>query len=540
MRPGDRLGPYRIVGELGRGGFACVYEAVEEGEAGFERRVALKVLHEHVLESHPEIEAALGDEARILARMHHPNVVAARWFGRLDGAGWALVMEHVDGCSLRPLYDGQVEWGVWLQIFVRVARGLAYAHGLSDGDQPLRVVHRDLKPSNVMISRQGAVQVLDFGIAHAADRVADSTATGLVRGTLHYMAPEQVRADRIVDHRADQFALGVMIFEANAGRRLFRAGSVAVAVGELIVFDVEPLLPEVDPSIRPLLRTLLAKGPEGRFDTTDEVVAALEALEAEVRSPPLERFVAGWFEAPAASPLLVAPKVGMLLSETAALPEPEPWPSTLPPTRPDHHARRGGIAWAGAGLLGIGLALWAATDRTPDESPAAEGAAEPLAADVVAEPPIASNEDRAPAAEPAPSAEAEPVAAPPSLPPANRSTPAPTPASQQDPPPAAADPATRPSATPSTAPAEPPADAPPTEPARLRLNPDRSFVAHIGDRAVRDLEGRRGIEIPAGTHEVRLLCLDCPDHLDPVLTFDVQLKPGQLTTESPRFRAVTP
>ena len=297
-KPPFYLGPYKVVSELGAGGFATVYKAVVEGDMGFSRAVALKVLHGHVVEDNPTVVMMLADEARLLARMQHPNIVYVQWFGQLqhpdEGTVFAMMMEHVEGRSFRSMMDDAraaaeiIPLSVMLDVHTDVARGLAFAHGLRD-DQgaPLGLVHRDLKPDNVMISTHGAIKLLDFGIAKASDRLAEKTRTDMVRGTVHYMSPEQVSGQDL-DFRSDLFSFGAMLFEGVARRRLIGAPTVMAALHEVATFDVERGLSrggDLPPGIVGILRRTLAPRRADRYASTEQLVADLEELRASIRAP---------------------------------------------------------------------------------------------------------------------------------------------------------------------------------------------------------------------------------------------------------------
>lgn len=283
------LGPYRVIAELGAGGFATVYRAVVEGEMGFTRDVALKVLHPHLTSNDAEVVKMLADEARLLARMQHPNIVYVQWFGQLQHPGgqqvFAMMMEYVEGNSFRALMaedPGKLPLSVVTDVHLEVARALAFAHSLRDERQaPLGLVHRDLKPDNVMISHQGVIKLLDFGIAKASDRIAQNTKTDFLRGTVHYMSPEQVAGERNLDFRSDLFSFGAMWWEALLGRRLIASDSVIAALHAVATFDAAEALEEVErlrPEAAPILARLIARDRDDRYHSTDALVGDMEGL----------------------------------------------------------------------------------------------------------------------------------------------------------------------------------------------------------------------------------------------------------------------
>ena len=221
-----KLGSYEIVAPLKSGGMATLYLARRAGAAGFQRLVAIKVVHSHLARD-PAFSRMFVDEALLSARIVHPNVVHVEELAD-EGGMLYLVMEYVHGCSLSQLMAELArkrrrftpELATWLAI--QLADGLHAAHEtVGDDGQPLGVVHRDVSPQNVLLSYRGHVKVIDFGIAKAAGR-SQKSRTGILKGKLRYMAPEQAFG-RDVDRRADTYALGVMLWEMLTMRRLFNA-----------------------------------------------------------------------------------------------------------------------------------------------------------------------------------------------------------------------------------------------------------------------------------------------------------------------------
>jgi serine/threonine-protein kinase len=232
---------------------ATVYLGRISGAGGFQRFVAIKRLHPH-LAREPEFIQMFLDEARLAARIHHPNVVPILEIGATDG-GYYLVMEYVEGDTLARLVthpgpEGRpVPVPVAGRIIVDMLTGLHAAHELADDDgHPLQIVHRDVSPQNVLVGVDGSSRLSDFGVARATSKLS-VTQNGQLKGKLAYMAPEQARGIKDIDRRADVFAAGVVLWEALTGQRLFRGDGEADTFNKVLN---EPI---------PLLRSALAEPP---------------------------------------------------------------------------------------------------------------------------------------------------------------------------------------------------------------------------------------------------------------------------------------
>ncbi|MFT3769783.1 MAG: serine/threonine-protein kinase [Minicystis sp.] len=279
---GVRFGRYETLYPIASGGMATVHLARAMGAGGFERLVAIKVMHPGMADD-PDFSAMFLDEARVAARIRHPNVV-----GTVDvqegPEGLFLVMEYVEGPSLfaatRALAKkGQrMPLGIALRIVIDALLGLHAAHEQTGpGGEPLNIVHRDVSPQNVLVSVDGQAKITDFGVARAEARLS-STRRGEVKGKLAYMPPQQVRAEAI-DRRADVYGAGVVLWELLAGERLFRAdndGALVVSVmagAQRSPRDVDPRVPA--PLDRECMRALRVD-PDERHPTA---LAFAEALE---------------------------------------------------------------------------------------------------------------------------------------------------------------------------------------------------------------------------------------------------------------------
>jgi predicted Ser/Thr protein kinase len=274
--PPERLGHFRILDRLGRGGMGVVYRAVDETLG---REVALKVLPP-AFEQSEERRRRLLREARVAAQVSHPNLVTVYEIDEAEGRVF-IAMELVAGRSLRQaLNDSLLGTDEALRVFREILRGVARAHERG-------VVHRDLKPDNVMLADDGATKVLDFGLARLTHgpggpgpddvAVADTQSKeGLIAGTPGYMAPEQA-AGHPLDPRADVFSLGVILHELLSGERPFK-GSSDMDVLMAVARD-QPELPPVGEELRAVLARCLAKDPAGRYADAGAVLRALQGID---------------------------------------------------------------------------------------------------------------------------------------------------------------------------------------------------------------------------------------------------------------------
>ncbi|WP_437897526.1 serine/threonine protein kinase [Sorangium sp. So ce124] len=273
---------YRPIAEIGRGGMADVCLAVAQGPAGFNKLVVLKRVRAELVED-ADILAMFLDEARLAARLNHPNVVQTHEVGD-EGARFFIAMEYLDGQPLGSVRSRMGHDKVPLPLQVRVLcdalAGLHYAHNLRDFDgTPIQVVHRDVSPQNIFVTYDGVIKVVDFGIAKAADSLTE-TRTGMLKGKVSYMSPEQARGER-VDRRSDVFSVGVILWEAIARRRMWKGFNDLAILGRLAIGEVPSLREEaskidVDPEIERICQKALAPALEGRYATAAELQADLE------------------------------------------------------------------------------------------------------------------------------------------------------------------------------------------------------------------------------------------------------------------------
>jgi serine/threonine protein kinase len=283
-RSGSRdAGKYKLLAELGRGGMANVYLAVARGPSGFNKLVVLKCLRSDLASDH-DLLAMFLDEARLAARLNHPHVVQTNEVGEYAGRP-VIVMEYLEGQTLANLLQrakttGRLPLALHLRVIVDALEGLHHAHELADfAGKPLGLVHRDVSPQNVFVTFDGQVKVLDFGIAKAVNSQAQ-TSTGVLKGKVQYMAPEQMLG-AMVDRRADLYAVGVMAWEAATGQRMWK-GQTDLHVMNKVANDGVPSPHEVDPTVSPALEAIvmkaLARDPDDRYATALEFAAALETV----------------------------------------------------------------------------------------------------------------------------------------------------------------------------------------------------------------------------------------------------------------------
>jgi eukaryotic-like serine/threonine-protein kinase len=276
-------GKYHVLMELGRGGTAVVSAGIARGIGGFSKLVVLKNIKEDFLTDRETVKMFV-NEARLSARMNHPNIVQVYEVFRQSKLP-VIVMEYLDGQSLAKIHarafrDPGYTIDMAVVILSKVLAGLHYAHTLTDYDgTPLQIVHRDVSPHNVMLTYDGQVKLVDFGIAKLSSSTQD-TKTGVIKGKIGYMAPEQLDGNSL-DHRGDVFAVGVMLWEAIARRRLWGSRSDAEIVRCLIVDDIPPLkavVPDVDPELERICMKALATQPEYRFSSAAEFQSELETF----------------------------------------------------------------------------------------------------------------------------------------------------------------------------------------------------------------------------------------------------------------------
>jgi serine/threonine protein kinase len=277
------LGRYELRFRLATGGMASVYLAKARGHAAFEKWVAVKVISPQLASDRSFVKMFL-DEARLVARLNHPNICAVLDFGEADST-YFLTMEYLHGESLSTLIKSALSVGAPLPVTVAcrivadAARGLHAAHELKLADGRLaNVVHRDVSPQNIFVLYDGVTKVVDFGIARSVDRTAERTSTGMIKGKLAYMAPEQLRGLE-PDRRIDVFALGVVLWECVTGKRLFQKGTEAATMCAVLQDPIpaaSSLAPGIPPELDAILTRALDRNPDERLQTAGELARELD------------------------------------------------------------------------------------------------------------------------------------------------------------------------------------------------------------------------------------------------------------------------
>lgn len=287
------FGRYRVLARLGRGGMAEVFVTAAEGAAGVKKLAVVKRLRTDLtkdedpesVEAEERFRSMFLAEAQLSARLNHPNIVHTYEVGEERGSLF-IAMEYVEGQSLHALSSALRRAGTAIpatmavRIVCEVLSGLHYAHELTDlGGERLVIVHRDVSPQNVMLTYDGGVKLVDFGVAKAS-RSSAATEVGTLKGKVRYMAPEQV-AGATVDRRADIFAVGVLLWELLAQKRLVRGETDAQALLSLVQDDAPSLLvesPAIDPGLAAVVMRALSRSPEQRYQTAFEMRVALQGI----------------------------------------------------------------------------------------------------------------------------------------------------------------------------------------------------------------------------------------------------------------------
>ncbi|MGZ6063278.1 MAG: serine/threonine protein kinase [Polyangiales bacterium] len=447
-------GKYRCVLRLDSGGMAEVFLAVSQGVAGFNKLFVLKRLREALAENDEHRQMFL-HEARLAARLNHPNVVQTYEVGE-DGTGIFIAMEYLEGQPLSRLrrelvkQEVNVSQAIHARIVSEVLCGLHYAHELTDYDgTPLRIVHRDVSPQNVFITYDGQVKIVDFGIAKTHD---SGTQAGIFKGKFAYTAPEQVRGESI-DRRADVFTAGILLWELLTQHKLLAGDNPAQTFARLLtepIPTVRSIAPAVDDRLEAIVMKALERNPANRYQTAQAMRDALEeflvASSQTVRQDQISKLLgdlfraertrvqkaikeelAGFLHSPSSSRVVAAPRIAVngngddsvSLRAHGSLPalrtltlDDGPEIEIAPSSR---EAPKKRAVYLGVALIAVGALIYTSARRDRG-APAANAAVEtPVSpATTAAAPPTTPNTGSA-VPSPAPIAPAAPVAEPPKV-----------------------------------------------------------------------------------------------------------------------------
>jgi serine/threonine-protein kinase len=284
---------YELLEPVGEGGMAKVWRGVTHGAAGFTCRVAIKrVLAK--LASDAAFVAMFVEEARVVSELQHPNIVQVHDFDQDDEGRYFIVMEWVDGVDLEEWvksFDGRpTPWPLVVAIGVEILRGLAAAHERIDGaGRPAPIIHRDVSPSNIMLSFDGSVKLVDFGIAKAFGVTPlVRTQRGALKGKFGYMSPEQTQHQDI-DLRSDLFSAGIVLHETLSGRRLFKGQNEPQTLQHVIALPIDPpsrLNPQVPAELDRICLRALNRDRERRYSSGEELALELDELVHSLRWGP--------------------------------------------------------------------------------------------------------------------------------------------------------------------------------------------------------------------------------------------------------------
>ena len=279
---GYKLDRYELLCPIASGGMATVWLAQLRGKRGFEKLFAIKTIRTELLED-PRFQEMFLDEARITSGIQHPNVAQILDLGEQQDVLF-IVMEWVDGESLAKIRrllakrGAKLPLGIALRILADACAGLHAAHELCDQrGERLGIVHRDVSPQNLLVAVSGSVKVIDFGIAKAQNRTQGETRTGVVKGKIQYMAPEQVKKGRTVDRRADIFSLGICLHELVAGKTPNDAYDDVEIIRKLLADEAPQVAADLPEPVARILQSSMVLDPDARFPTAAGMQRALES-----------------------------------------------------------------------------------------------------------------------------------------------------------------------------------------------------------------------------------------------------------------------
>ena len=279
----ENFGKYQLLKRLAMGGMAQIYLARQRGPEGVDKQLVIKRILPHLGENEDFVRMFL-DEARIAARLNHPNIVEIFDLGAQDDS-FFIAMEYIHGEDLRRVWKHAERSGQLIpvplvcRIMIEACAGLDYAHKQKDAQgKPLGIVHRDISPQNILLTFEGRVKVVDFGIAKAADQ-ATVTRSGVLKGKYSYMSPEQAAGQKNLDCRTDIFALGVVLYELLTGMRLFKRHTDMATLQAVADCEIAPpsqINPRVPKDLDPIVMKALTREPEDRYAEALQLQLALE------------------------------------------------------------------------------------------------------------------------------------------------------------------------------------------------------------------------------------------------------------------------
>ena len=296
-----QFGKYQLLDKIAVGGMAEMFRAKLTGAQGFEKLIAVKKILPN-LSGEENLVTAFIDEAKLAALLHHENIIQIYDFGRMDGQ-YFIAMEYLFGKDLRTITrmarkkDLALGMENILYIISRICAGLDYSHNLKDlQGSPLNIIHRDINPQNILITYEGQVKIIDFGIAKAASHNTQ-TKENLIKGKLAYMSPEQANGQKI-DHRSDIFSTGIIFYELLAARRMFSGETMHVLslVREAQYDPPEEVIPDLPSKLNAILRQALAKDPDDRYKNAGDMLADIEEFMLELSLHPNARNFTGYMK----------------------------------------------------------------------------------------------------------------------------------------------------------------------------------------------------------------------------------------------------
>ena len=296
-----QFGKYQLLDRIAVGGMAELFRAKLTGAQGFEKLIAIKMILPN-LSTEENLVTAFIDEAKLAALLHNENIIQIYDFGSMDDQ-YFIAMEYLFGKDLRTIIRTAREKDLALgmenilYIMSRICAGLDYSHNLKDlQGRPLNIIHRDINPQNILMTYEGQIKIIDFGIAKAASH-NNQTRENLIKGKLAYMSPEQANGQQI-DHRSDIFSTGIILYELLAARRMFTGETMHVLslVREAQYDPPEEVIPDLPTKLNSILRRALEKDPDDRYQNAGEMLADIEEFMFELSLRPNNRSFAGYMK----------------------------------------------------------------------------------------------------------------------------------------------------------------------------------------------------------------------------------------------------